>query len=114
WNLMAVLADYKFSDRWKLNTRMFGLIGGRDALGNLGRIDRSDSGGDRDFFSDDFKNVGAEVRLVHHYTVMRNPSVMVVGARYYNGFTHRRQGLGPDGKEADFRFLNPQQLEGSD
>jgi Fe(3+) dicitrate transport protein len=41
-------------------------------------------------------------------------SVLLTGIRYYHGFTHRRQGLGSDRSDADFDFLNPDDLEGSD
>jgi Fe(3+) dicitrate transport protein len=114
WNLMASTIDWKINERWKLNSRVFGLIGGRDALGNLGRIDRTDDGGNRDLFVDDFRNMGTETRVVHSYFIKKRPAALLLGVRYYNGFTHRRQGLGPDGKEADFYFLNPTNLEGSD
>lgn len=116
WNLMAFSFDHKFSSQWKLNSRTFALIGGRDALGNLGRIDRADddSNVERDLFVDDFQNIGNETRVMHRYNLMGNTSVMLAGVRYYRGFTHRRQGLGPDGDKADFRFLNPASLEGSD
>src|SRR5690606_34998445 len=111
WNLIAVLADGKLSDSWRMNVRLFGLLGARDALGNLGRIDRADDGGPRDLFSDDFTNFGGELRFVHHYTAGRNPAALVLGTRYYHGFTYRRQGMAPDGSEATFRFLNPDDLE---
>lgn len=113
WNLMAILADGRLSDSWRLNLRMFGLLGSRDALGNLGRIDRADDGGPRDFFSDDFTNFGGELRLVHHYTALGAPAALVLGTRYYHGFTYRRQGMGPDGDDAAFHFLHPDNLEGS-
>jgi Fe(3+) dicitrate transport protein len=113
WNLIAILADGRLSENWRMNVRLFGLLGARDALGNLGRIDRADDGGPRDLFSDDFTNFGGELRFVHHYTAGRNPAALVLGTRYYHGFTYRRQGLGSDGSEATFRFLNPHNLEGS-
>jgi Fe(3+) dicitrate transport protein len=114
WNLMAVLADYRLSDHWKLNARVFGLLGSRHALGNLGRIDRIDDNGERDLFADEFQNVGAELRVVHHYHLVKNPAALVVGSRYYYGLTYRRQGLGPDGSDPEFYFLHPEKLEGSD
>ncbi|MDN5211514.1 TonB-dependent receptor [Fulvivirgaceae bacterium BMA12] len=114
WNLAALNLDYKLSDRLKLNVRNFMLIGGRDALGNLGRIDRTDEGGERDLFVDDFENFGNETRVIYNYSTFSNPSVLLIGTRYYRGFTDRKQGNGPDGKQDDFRFLRPDNLEGSD
>ncbi|GIV59859.1 TonB-dependent receptor [Rhodocaloribacter litoris] len=114
WNLFALRADYRFSSRTSLNTRFFGLLAGRDALGNLGRIDRLDLGGNRDLLKDDYRNWGNETRLIHRYPFLHDVSVLLVGTRIYRGFTHRRQGEGPDGRAPDFTYLNPDNLEGSD
>ena len=114
WNLFALRADYTVSSRTSLNTRFFGLIAGRDALGNLGRIDRLDVGGPRDLLKDDFRNWGNETRLLHRYPLRGRLSVLLVGTRFYDGFTHRRQGDGPGGEDADFTYANPTNLEGSD
>ena len=114
WNLFALNADYKFNDKLKLNNKTFALIGGRDALGNLDNINTIDFGGNRDFLSDDFSNIGNETRLLYRYTTLDQPSVAVVGARIYQGLTHRRQGEGDDGSDANFVYNNPENLEGSD
>ena len=114
WNLFALNIDYRISSSLKLNLRNFGLVGGRDALGNLGRIDRPDDQGERDLFVDDFRNFGTELRLIKNYQLFNFPSVFLVGGRYYNGLTLRKQGNGPAGDTDDFTFLNPNNLEGSD
>lgn len=114
WNLFALELDYDLTEKTRINSRFFGLVAGRDALGNLDRIDRPDFGDNRDLLMDDFKNWGNETRLLHHYTTFGNPSVFLIGTRYYDGFTHRRQGDGPAGDDADFTYLNPNNLEGSD
>lgn len=114
WNLFGLKADYNFSSKTRINTRFFGLRAGRDALGNLQRIDRLDFGGERDLLKDNYKNWGNETRLVHRYPLLNEISVFLIGMRYYNGFTHRRQGNGSDGSDPDFRYLNPDNLEGSD
>lgn len=113
WNLLALMIDYKINSRLKLNIRNFGLLGGRDALGNLERIDRPDHAGPRNLFSDDFKNFGNETRLVWHYNLGNNTNVVLIGSRYYQGFTHRQQGLANEGLGPDFYFLNPRKLEDS-
>lgn len=114
WNLFALRADYEVSPATTLNTRFFGLVAGRDAVGNLGRIDRVDGGGPRDLLKDDFRNWGNETRLIHRYPLLAGPAVVLVGARYYEGFTHRRQGLGSAGDGPDFAYASPGDLEGSD
>ena len=115
WNLMANIIDYKINDRLKVNVRNFALLGGRDALGNLGRIDRADDlEMPRDLFSDNFSNFGSEGRLIYNYTIGRQHAVALLGARYYNGFTDRRQGNADATSEPHFDFLNPKELEGSD
>ncbi len=114
WNLAALNFDYKFSPHLKLNVRNFALIGGRDALGNLQRIDRVDNlAEERDLFVDDFKNFGNETRLIYNYNAFNNLSVLLVGTRYYRGNTDRMQGNGPAGSAEDFSFNNPENLEGS-
>lgn len=114
WNLFTLHLDYTFSPNVRLNSRTFSLIGGRDALGNLGRIDRVDDMAERDFLSDDFRNLGNETRLIFNYYLGKEQSAFLIGSRFYKGFTHRRQGLGPAGDDHTFRYLNPESLEGSD
>ncbi|RAI86749.1 TonB-dependent receptor [Algoriphagus yeomjeoni] len=114
WNLFASQLDFKINNQLKLNLRNFGLIGGRDALGNLGRIDRVDDGLERNLFVDDFRNFGSELRLIYNYRLGKQENAFLIGSRYYNGFTDRKQGLGSAGNDADFRFLNPQNLEDAD
>ncbi|MDN3671087.1 TonB-dependent receptor [Echinicola jeungdonensis] len=114
WNLIGNHIDYKFNNKLKLNIRNFALIGGRDALGNLGRIDRTDDMQERNLFVDDFSNFGSEARLIYNYKIGKQPQVALLGARYYRGLTDRKQGLGTDGSDADFNFLNPDKLENSD
>ena len=111
WNLFAFSFDYRFSESTRLNSRTFGLLAGRDALGHL---DPSDIGGNRDFLSDDFRNWGNESRLIHKYTAFQQPATLLVGMRYYQGFTIRKQGDGNDGLDSNFEYLNPENLEGSD
>ncbi len=114
WNLLALKANYTFSSRTRLNSRFFGLRAGRDAVGNLGRIDRLDFGGPRDLLKDDYNNWGNETRLIHRYPLLGQISVFLVGSRYYDGFTHRRQGHSTADSDPDFNFLNPDNLKGSD
>ncbi len=114
WNLFSLSSDYRFSGRTNLNTRFFALHAGRDALGNLDRIDRLDFGGNRDLLMDRFNNWGNETRLIHRYPFLQSMSVFLVGTRYYKGTTDRMQGEGSAGDDAVFAYNTPNFLEGSD
>ncbi len=114
WNLAAVNLDYRFSTFIRVNSRTFGLLATRKALGNLGPINRADPLTERDLLWDAYRNFGNETRFLHTYKTFGNPSTFLVGTRYYQGFLDRRQGLANDGYGPDFYYLNPDNLENSD
>ena len=116
WNLLAATIDYQFSPKTKLNIRNFGLISRRDALGNLEQISRlDDPTTNRTLISDEFRNFGAEARLIHHYFNFQGlQSAVVFGGRYYEGLTDRKQGDASPSEDADFTFLNPEDPEAFD
>lgn len=109
WNLMAVLMEYRFNQRTRLEMKNFGLYASRDALGDLGRLDREVEK-HRTFISDQFRNIGSELRLLHHYKVRRNPAVFLMGVRAYRGLTYKKQGVAAEGRGADFRYLKADSL----
>ncbi len=114
WTLAALHFDHAFSERTKINVRTFVLDAGRDALGELGPINRPDPLRERDLIRGEYRNFGQEGRLLHRYTLGAKPATFLIGYRYYSGFTRNRQGLGTAGSDADFRFNNPGRLERSD
>lgn len=115
WNLAALSLDYKISETTKLNIRNFGLLGSRGALGYLGRAGRPDNfAKNRDLMYDNYTNFGNETRLLHDYQILGNTSVLLLGTRFYRGFTYRRQGDANAKKGPDFKFLHPEDLEHSD
>lgn len=115
WNLFTLHLDYVFNSNLRLNSRTFSLVGSKDALGNLGRIDRvDDPNEERDLLSDEFRNWGNETRLIFNYYLGKEQSAFLIGSRFYKGFTHRQQGLGSAGDSHTFEYLNPESLEGSD
>ena len=114
WNLAALAFDYRLSDRTRFNLRNFMLIAGRDALGELGPINRPDPGRERDLITGQYRNFGTEARMLHRYTLNGQHSTFLVGARFYRGFTRNRQGDANDGSGPSFSFLNPKDLERSD
>ncbi|MFK8005574.1 MAG: TonB-dependent receptor [Saprospiraceae bacterium] len=113
WNLAALTLDYKISDKTKLNSRSFFLAAQRDALGELGRIDRPDPMRDRDLIRGNYNNFGNETRLITRYDLGEQTSTFLIGARYYQGFTTNEQGDADATSDANFTFLNPTDLEKS-
>ncbi|MVM31258.1 TonB-dependent receptor [Spirosoma sp. HMF4905] len=109
WNLGAMLLDYQINENLRFNSRFFGLSAGRYALGNLDYINRLDPGTPRDLYKDNYTNYGNESRLLYTYKLKGNPQNLLLGVRYYKGFTDRRQGLGNSGSTgttSDFDFVN--------
>ncbi|NRA47524.1 MAG: TonB-dependent receptor [Phaeodactylibacter sp.] len=113
WNLAALTLDYHFTSRTRLNWRNFLLIAQRDALGELGPINRPDPLRERDLISGQYHNIGSEARLLHRYKVNGQLSTFLLGLRLYRGHTENMQGDASEGEGPDFRFLNPEDLEQS-
>lgn len=112
WNLMASTIDYDFSKQTKLNIKSFVLISDRDALGNLQQIGVLDNPNEnRTLINDRFQNFGSEARLLHEYKLKDKAATLIVGARYYNGLTRRKQGAASPNNTPDFRLINPEDPE---
>lgn len=114
WNLFALTYNYKISSKDQFNLRAFGLLADRNTVGFLGAINRLDPMAERDIIKGNFKNIGAELRYLHRYNFVKKPAVVLGGIRIYQGKTSNKQGLGTSNADADFHFLNPENLEGSD
>nr|WKN35400.1 TonB-dependent receptor [Tunicatimonas sp. TK19036] len=115
WNLLAHTLQYNVNPNLRFDYRVFHLDAGRDALGNLSRIDRPDDESQpRNLIRDRYTNWGGEVRMLKNFDLLHFNNTLVVGARYYHGMTHQQQGLANNSGDADFDFLNPERLEDSD
>jgi Fe(3+) dicitrate transport protein len=114
WNLASLQISHRFNSRTELNIRNFGLLASRTSLGNLERINVVDFGGNRTMIDGQFKNIGNETRLIHRYHIGNQLQVLALGARVYQGNTTSKQGDASNGSDADFRFLNPNDVENSD
>lgn len=114
WNLFSLSVNYDISDNTRLNFRNFGIASSRLSLGNLERINVIDFGGNRTLITGNFNNWGNETRLLHQYRLFNKAHTLLVGARAYYGTTVSKQGDGDNGTGANYRFLNPNNLENSD
>jgi Fe(3+) dicitrate transport protein len=55
-----------------------------------------------------------ESRVLYQYKLGKQKSSLSVGLRYFKGFTNKQQGLGNNENDANFNYLNPDDLESSD
>ncbi len=114
WNLISASLDWKITPTTRLSWMNFGLVAERVTVGFLGQINRSDPLIERDVLSDQYKNFGSELRLLKQYQLLKNTSTFLIGGRYYQGQTIRKQGLGDTTSLAHFNYLHPDNLEHSD
>ncbi len=112
WNLLALHFDHKFSDKTKINARIYTLDAFRKVVGYRSyRPENTDPvllgiPAERELIVGEFKTFGTEVRALHHYNLFNESSTVLLGARYYKGNNTSEQGLADDGYDADFKFIN--------
>lgn len=115
WNLFNLEFQHKFSEKSMFSLQNFGLVASRSALGfRPNRPETPDENGARDLIDGKFNNWGAEARLLQRYTVRSQPSILLLGARYYNGLNQSKQGEGSSGTKPEFSFSNPEEFMLSD
>ena len=114
WNILALIYDYKINSKNTINVRNWGFLGDRYAIGFLDNINRSDNFAYRDMIADTYKNFGSEGRYLRKYVIGKQISSFLVGYRYYQGYTTKKQGRANNGSGPDFTFLHPDKLESSD
>ncbi len=114
WSLSALIYEHSFNSSWRLNSKTFVLNASREALGILGFINRVDPMTERDYWVDRYNNIGHETRIIHTFFLNKRPSTFLIGTRYYQGHTARKQGLAnrnSTGNKSDFNFINPDALD---
>jgi Fe(3+) dicitrate transport protein len=114
WNLASIAFDWKLTPQTRVNWMNFGLLADRTTVGYLGQINRADPLNERDIMDDHYKNFGSELKLLQRYQLFKQTSVFLIGTRYYQGHTLRKQGLGDTTSKAHFNFNFPDNLEHSD
>ncbi|MCF0062585.1 TonB-dependent receptor [Dyadobacter chenwenxiniae] len=111
WNMLALHFDQKINATSDFNLRVFGLAAHRYSLGfRPNRVATIDDNSERDLIKGDFTNWGAEARYLKRYALAKKLSVLLVGSRYYHGYNHSLQGVGSNGKDADFNFVEPERF----
>ncbi|MBQ0735951.1 TonB-dependent receptor domain-containing protein [Aquimarina celericrescens] len=121
WKLYSLKLEHQFSEKTDFSLNFFGLDASRSALGFRGiptdlntnpitADDEVDANGNfvnpRDLIVGNFKNWGAEARLLSRYNILGKESVFLIGSKYYQANNDARQGPGSLGTDADFSFQN--------
>ncbi|MHB1179618.1 MAG: TonB-dependent receptor domain-containing protein, partial [Daejeonella sp.] len=112
WNLFALHFDHKINSSNEVNLRLFGLSASRYTIGfRENRVETPDlDAKERDLIKGDFSNWGAEARYLKRYSIGKKPDVLLLGSRYYQGFNHSIQGYGSKSKDADFNYIDSENL----
>ena len=98
WLVPAITADYVFSEKTKLNFKVFGTVGERSSIGFTKAINLADDNGNRQIDRDFYKNIGSELRFITDYQLFKKNNTLATGLRYFSGNTERWQiGIGDNG-----------------
>lgn len=115
WNIPSVKMEYNISERSRISLVTYMLLASRKSIENTKPVNIIADTGYRDIRTDRYQNFGAELRYLTEYKLAPKLSgVLAGGIRFYKGRTLRGQGLGTKGRDADYTFLNPANLEYSD
>lgn len=109
WTTPALIANYKFNEHTRWNTKLFATIGDRNSVGFLQTITVKDSinpttltYNNRVVNLDQYRNYGLESRIITDYRLGNMNNTFSAGIRLYTGSTYRRaDGKGTTGTNYD-------------
>ena len=114
WNILRLGMQYKPSELWQFNASSFLLSASREALGYLGSPARIDFGDERDLIRAEFSSQGFDAKATRLWEGAKcDYNAVVFGIQGFSGTTEMYQGLASSGFDADFNYINPNNLEGS-
>jgi Fe(3+) dicitrate transport protein len=121
WTTPALIANYKFNETTRWNTKLFATIGNRNSVGFLQSITTKDSinaatldYNNRTVQIDNYRNYGLESRIITDYRIGKMDNTFSGGIRLYTGTTHRRaDGKGTTGTSYDVAVIGnyPRDIE---
>ncbi len=96
WTTSALIANYTFNEKTRLNTKIFATIGDRNSVGYLQSITIKDSinpatleYNNRNVQVDKYRNYGLESRFITGYNIGKTDNTFSGGIRLYTGTTYR-------------------------
>ena len=113
WNLANINLELKPSQNLSVNLKVFGLLGQRNSIGFVATPNVKDTinttindYNNRQIDTDQYKNIGSELRGVYSYNLLSHRSSLAFGARIYSAQTDRRQkGKGDSGSDYNTDLL---------
>ncbi|MEL6810767.1 MAG: TonB-dependent receptor [Bacteroidota bacterium] len=110
WKVYALKLEHTFSEKTKGSFQFFGLDAQRSAVGfRTNRVSQPDVLEEpRELLVDNFKNWGAEARILTRYKLGGQESILLLGSKYYDASNSQQQGAGTNGNDANFNFANDQ------
>jgi Fe(3+) dicitrate transport protein len=103
WLLYNLKLSHKFSENTNFTFNVFALDASRNALGfRTNRVDQIDPNNERDLINGDFKNFGAEARLLSKYKIKDKQAIFLLGSKFYKANNTQHQGPGSNGSGSDF------------
>lgn len=109
WMTTALIANYRFDEKHKLNVKIFTIAGDRNSVGYNRAITIKDSinsttgtFNNRTVDIDNYRNFGVEARYLGDYKLFGGSHTVSGGLRYFRGNTYRyRDGVGTTGIDYD-------------
>lgn len=110
WNLFSLRLNHQFSTNTQGSLTLFALDATRSALGfRTNRVSQADDPSEpRELLQDNFRNWGAEGRVLTRYTLAEKEAVLLLGAKYYQAHNKQKQGPGSAASDPDFTFADEQ------
>ncbi len=108
WKLYSLRLDHQFSSKTDFSLNLFGLDASRKALGfRTNRVSQPDDPEEpRELLIDNFKNWGAEARVLTRYKLWGDESALLLGSKFYKTNNDQRQGPGTTAANPDFNFAD--------
>ncbi len=109
WNVASISLQGKIKDSWLVDLKVFGLIAQRNSVGFTKAINIPDTISSlntqyspRQVDRDEYKNLGAELRILKSYSLFRSNHSLSFGIRAYSGNVNRnQQGIGTNFTDFD-------------
>lgn len=113
WTTLALRIRYSIGEQTRIEAKLFALYGNRNSVGFLpgnGILQPdsiSQSTGQyapRQVNIDQYRNAGAEIKMIHEYSMGRTRSTLSMGIRWFQGNTNRLAATGAGSTNIDYEL----------